>query len=251
MKLRIQKKLNDLKKAFESEQFLNNKTKTLIPVGIDSEKNFVFEDLKDLKSIIMAGATGTGKSNFAHCVISSLLQQEGKLSLVLCDCKRCEFSIYKDLNCLIGDVATGEEDIKKQLNFLNTEIQLRSPENDNVMVVIIDEYSDAYWYYPDFFKETIMNLTKNGPGLNIFLIMYTSRPDPEHEMPEELRDSFFTQIAFNTASPEDSKAIIGEVGAEKLLGNGDMLFKTRNKAPKRLQGFYMPDQEMKSFIKEN
>ena len=230
---------NNLKKAFESEQFLSKETKTLIPIGIDSEKNFVFEDLKDLKSIIMAGATGTGKSNFAHCIISSLLQQKDKLSLVLCDCKRCEFSIYKDIDCLIGDVATGEEDIKKQLDFINTEIQLRSPENDNVMVVIMDEYSDAYWYYPDFFKKTIINLTKNGPDLNMFLIMYTSRPDPEHEMPKELRDAFFTKIAFNTASPEDSRAIIGEVGAEKLSGNGDMLFKKGNKALKRLQGFYM------------
>ena len=246
----------NLQRAFESERFLNRKINTLIPIGVDFKWNYIFEDFKNFKSLIIAGATGSGKSNFANCVILSLLKQKEPVSLILCDCKRVEFSPYKVIPGI--DVFTKLEDIMEQLESLNLELKIRSTkksQNEDFnkyfpkIFLIIDEYSDMVAVYENSFYNIAKNMAKNGPDVNIFLMMYTSRPSPTSVMNKELRDSFFTKIGFCTATPDDSITIIEEIGAEKLLGKGDMLFKKGDEPINRLQGFYVSDKEIEKTIK--
>ena len=115
----------ELQKAFTANKFVNKQNEILLPIGFDNKGDFVFENLSDLGSIIMAGSTGSGKSNFAHSIILSLLEQSDSFSLLLFDSKRVEFSYYKDLSCLIGCVYTDYEKMMEQLEVLNNELKLR------------------------------------------------------------------------------------------------------------------------------
>ena len=237
----------ELQKAFVADKFIKRQNKILIPVGFDNNGDFVFKDLSSLKSIIMAGSTGSGKSNFAHSIILSLLEQSNDFSLFLFDSKRVEFSYYKDLNSLMGGVYTDYEKMMEQLEVLNNELKLRRiRKNQGVdvekfykIVLIIDEYSGLSSLYKEKFKKNIINLAHKGPGVNIFTIIYTSRPSPIETMPKDLRNSFFTKIAFSTASTTDSNTIIDQIDAQKLLGHGDMLFSRSLDPLKRLCGFHV------------
>jgi len=243
--------------AFKTEQFLNRKTETLIPIGVDFNGDFIFEDLKDLKSIVMVGMTGSGKSIFNHCLINSLLKQRGVKSLFLADCKRVELSVYQDLDCLFGKIYGKTENIRQQLEFLETELELRFLKtknkmnldfNDSKIVLVIEEFSDIMVTGDNYFNKTLAKIAQEGPDLNIFPIICTSRPSIGI-ITKEIRESFNTKIAFTTVNEVDSKSI-GITGAEKLSMNGDMLFKKRNEAIKRLQGFYINDKEIGQNIKQ-
>ncbi|MDD3284388.1 MAG: DNA translocase FtsK [Patescibacteria group bacterium] len=248
----------NLQKAFESEQFLNRTTETLIPIGVGFNFEYVFEDLKHLRSIIMAGATGSGKSTFNNSLILSLLKQDNNMSLVLADCKKVELTPYNGTECLIGDVATKPDNTKEQFEFLDKEFFVRATrkkEDTNIyknyhpIICVIDEYSDIMCSdNHDYFNEKISKIAKYGADLNIFIIICTSRPST-NIFTKEIKDSFFTKIAFSTPGSADSITIIEEVGAEKLLGKGDMLFKKGNEPIKRLQGFYVSDKEKEKMIK--
>jgi DNA segregation ATPase FtsK/SpoIIIE, S-DNA-T family len=246
----------ELQKAFTADKFVNKQNEILLPIGFDSKGDFVFENLSDLRSIIMAGSTGSGKSNFAHSIILSLLEQSDSFSLLLFDSKKVEFSHYKNLSCLIGYVYADYAKMMEQLEVLNNELKLRyTRKNQGVdvdkfykIVLIIDEYSGLSSLYKEKFKKNIINLAHKGSGVNIFTIIYTSRPSPVETMPKDLRNAFFTKIAFSTASTTDSNTIIDQIDAQKLLGHGDMLF-SRNLDPlKRLCGFYVDLDKIKESL---
>ena len=115
----------ELQKAFTADKFVNKQNEILLPIGFDSKGDFVFENLSDLRAIIMAGSTGSGKSNFAHSIILSLLEQSDSFSLLLFDSKKVEFSHYKNLSCLIGYVYADYAKMMEQLEVLNNELKLR------------------------------------------------------------------------------------------------------------------------------
>lgn len=248
----------ELKKALKSREFKSRKTETLIPIGVGFNFEYVFENLKDLKSIRMAGTTGSGKSTFGHSVIISLLKQKNYCSLFLCDCKRVEFSPYNDIKKIAGNVATRVNEIKEQFQYLEKEFFIRSVRKKEgvdiyeryfPLVIIVDECSDIMVNEPDYFNGIIPKIAKEGPDLNIFIIIYTSRP-ASNVFTREILESFHTKIAFNVPTAEQSKNLIEQTGAEKLLGRGDMLYKKGDQPPKRLQGFYVSDEDIKNVIRQ-
>ncbi len=249
----------ELQKAFESKQFQNRQTETLIPIGVSFNFEYVFEDLKDLRSIIIAGATGSGKSTFNHCLITSLLKQNNNISLILYDAKRVELFPYNGIECLLGEVTTKTDDIKEQFEYLEKEFSIRSAskkegvdiyKNYDPIIIVIEECSSIMCQQGEYFNQIIPKIAKEGPDLNMYIIISTARP-AINVFTEEIKESFFAKIAFATASLDNSDTIIGETGAEKLLGEGDMLFKKGDEPIRRLQGFYVSDEEVKNVVNED
>lgn len=252
-------KKNNLKKVLGSEEFRSFKNKVVLPIGVDDEGKPVFCDLISVGSILIGGATGSGKSTFLHSAISSLMTGNAPddVKLILIDGKKVELSIYdkldSDCSFLITPVI---KDPKKTLNALRwawrevcrrfenwNKYYLRKRGEHPSIVIIIDELADLI----DFDKKSNVNhlslIASAGSVVGVHLIIASSAYGSKKVYPDILKDSIRTKIAFRTKNKRDSKSIIGEEGAEKLSDVGQMLFKTGDKI-KKLQGFYTDSMEL-------
>lgn len=225
--------------------------KLFVPIGFDINGEYIIEDLRDLKSIIMAGATGSGKSMFGHTTIISLLKQNNDIEFILCDMKRVEFGVYNNINKVYLDPTSTKEQFKLIDKELNKRLKEKSSYEFKPIFIVIDEFSDLMGVDGAYFEEKIVDIAKNGPALNIYIMLYTSRPSPDSVTTKKIVNSFNTKIAFAVASENDSKTILGISGAEKLLGKGDMLFKKGDETLRRLQSFYISDEEIEEIVKEH
>lgn len=218
-----------------------------IPIGLDENGKLHLVSLNQTGNIIIGGSTGSGKSIFNHNLICSLILKydSSKLKLFLADPKRVELSSYNGIPHLIEKVYFDSEEIINRLTSLKKELLNKKYP---YLVIVIDTFSDLMMYDSDRFEAVISDLSQlNKKG--VFIIICDSRPSIG-VFTDKLIEFFPTRIAFNLSSEADSKRVIGKVGAENLLGKGDMLFLQKGeKNTIRLQGLNISDEDCDYCIK--
>ncbi|MBI2635151.1 MAG: DNA translocase FtsK 4TM domain-containing protein [Parcubacteria group bacterium] len=234
----------------------------------------VFTDLSKMPHLLIAGATGSGKSVSIHSIITSLIWRNspGQLKFILIDPKRVELAYYRDLPHLLTPVLS---DGKKSLNALRWAVKemeqryetlsqanvrdilsynnqvLRKKEEDLFMpylVIVIDELADLMAAYGREVEGTIIRLAQMARAVGIHLIVSTQRPSVE-VLTGLIKANITSRVALQVPSQVDSRTILDMAGAEKLLGNGDMLYLAGDASkPRRLQGVYILEKEIKRVV---
>jgi len=233
----------------------------------------VFKDISKMPHLLVAGATGSGKSITIHSLIISLLYKNSPdmLRFVMVDPKRVELSTYSGIPHLLSPVITEN---KKALGALRWAIQemdrryqllLESGSRDiksyhkqhkdlPYIVIIIDELADIMSSYGREVEGSIIRLAQMARATGIHLVVSTQRPSVE-VITGLIKANITTRIALQVASQIDSRTILDSSGAEKLLGSGDLLLTSAELSkPVRIQGSFITEDEIKSvvsFIKEN
>ncbi len=257
-----------LPEVIDSDEFNNEPTELKIPIGKDILGRTIVATLDEMPHILIAGATGSGKTMFLNSIIMSLIMKHTpyELKFILIDPKMVEFEDYAGLPHLMADIAT---DMKKALcaiNWAENEMQERYKKFQSAgakdmaryntlsaelgheklpyIVIIVDELSDLMAFGGKDCEALISRLAAMSRAVGIYLILATSRPSPDVAT-DLIKANFSSRIAFQTASVVDSRTIIDQNGAESLLGSGDILFKTKN-FPNfiRVQGAYVSDAEI-------
>lgn len=225
------------------------KYKIPVMLGMNTFDNNEYADLTELKSILMGGTTGSGKSVFAHSLICSLLMRFSphELKILLMDMKRVEFSIYNGLPYLLTDCIVDSGVAVKWLGKILEE-KKKSKAIQPLTLIVIDTNSDIMFSnYAKEFSELISQITNEGPGLGIYIIMYDSRVGSEVFPPSFIKN-FKTHICFNTSTKEASQLLVNSDNGINLLGKGDMLFKTGSEELKRIQSPNITENEITSIV---
>ncbi len=268
-----------LRDLIDNQKFADAKSKLTASLGKDVGGNPVYFDISKMPHMLIAGATGMGKSVCINCVIISLLYKARPedLKLILIDPKKVEFNIYKDiphLYCPIvsdpkkaaGALASAVAEMERRFELIE-EVGVRdiasynaATENDPYkehmphMVIIIDELADLMMTAPDEVETAICRLAQKARAAGIHIIIGTQRPSVD-VITGLIKANIPSRIACTVASQVDSRTIIDIAGAEKLIGRGDMLFAPVGAAkPMRVQGAFVSDGEVESivtFIREN
>ena len=253
-----------------------------IVLGKDVVGNPVITDLTKTPHLLVAGATGMGKSVFLNTMIMSLVTKysPADLRLVLVDPKQVEFSIYEKIpHLLINQIITEaplciaildwaieemEERYKifrscfaQKIDEYNAQINPKKQKRMPKIVIVIDELGDLFSISPQVkrdIEDRIKRLTQKARAAGIHLVVATQRPDVT-VITGVIKANLPSRVAFKVMTFADSSTILGEGGAEKLLGDGDMIFKTSNSALlRRMQGAYVSKEELLSvlgYIKDN
>jgi len=244
-------------------------------LGRDVSGEPIFADIEKMPHLLIAGATGSGKSILMHSLITSLLYKNSPqtLRLVLIDPKRVELSIYDGVPHLITPVITEN---KKALGVLKWAIQemdrryeilqragsrdvksynaKNSAEALPYILIGIDEMADLMSSFGREVEGAVVRLAQMARATGIHLLLATQRPSVE-VITGLIKANIPARIALQVASQIDSRTILDGAGAEKLLGHGDLLFLSAELSkPKRIQGSYITEEELKSvvgFIKEH
>lgn len=239
------------------------------PLGRDVSGEPVFTNLAKMPHILVAGATGSGKSVFVHSLIISLLYKNSPetLRLILIDPKRVELSIYEGLPHLATPVITegkkavaalrfGVEEMERRyetlLNAGNRDIDgYNSKRKEDLMpylVIVIDELADLMAAFGREVEGHIVRLAQMARATGIHLVVSTQRPSVE-VITGLIKANITSRVALQVASQVDSRTILDMSGAEKLLGGGDMLFISGELSkPKRIQGAFVSEDEAEKVI---
>jgi S-DNA-T family DNA segregation ATPase FtsK/SpoIIIE len=245
-------------------------------LGRDVSGEPIFADIEKMPHLLVAGATGSGKSILVHSLITSLLYKNSPqtLRLVLIDPKRVELSIYDGIPHLIAPVITENKKALGVLKWAIQEMERRyeilqrsgsrdvksynaksKPEDQLPFILIgIDEMADLMSSFGREVEGAIVRLAQMSRATGIHLLLATQRPSVE-VITGLIKANIPARVALQVASQVDSRTILDGAGAEKLLGHGDLLFISAELSkPKRIQGSYITEEELKSvvsFIKEN
>lgn len=233
----------------------------------------MFADIAKMPHLMVAGATGSGKSIMIHSLLISLLYKNSPamLRFIMIDPKRVELSVYNNLPHLIAPVIIENKKAIGALRWLIQEMDRRYTllleagardiksynkikEKLPYFVVVIDELADLMTSYGKEVEGSIIRLAQMSRATGIHLVVSTQRPSVE-VITGLIKANITSRIALQVASQVDSRTILDTSGAEKLLGNGDALFISAELSkPKRIQGGYVTEEEIKkvtNFIKEN
>jgi len=241
-------------------------------LGRDVSNNPCFADLSKMPHLLVAGSTGTGKTIFLNNFIVSLLFRNSpeNLRFILIDPKRVEFSAYHNLPHLLTPVIFDPQKAINALKWLVLEMQRRFDVlstngsrnilsyNEKVLkqkgetlpyiVLIIDELADLMVARGKEMETGIVRLAQMARAVGIHLVVATQRPSVE-VITGLIKANITSRVAFQVASQVDSRTILDAVGAEKLLGAGDFLFtSTAITKPKRIQGSYITEKEVKKVV---
>jgi S-DNA-T family DNA segregation ATPase FtsK/SpoIIIE len=266
--------LVSLRSVIESTAFqrLAGRSKLAIALGKSVAGEPVVADLSKMPHLLIAGATGSGKSVCINSLISCLLMHStpDEVRLVMIDPKRVELaafahiphlafsSIVVDLDKVVGTLQAVIHEMESRyrrfasLAVRNIEAYNRHPRCTGRLpywVVIIDELADLMMAAPYEVERQVCRLAQLARATGIHLIVATQRPSVD-VVTGLIKANFPTRIAFAVSSQVDSRTILDGSGAEKLLGRGDMLYQPTDAAkPKRLQGVYVSDQEIERLVK--
>ena len=253
----------------DSFQFKNNSAKLLIGLGKDIVGKIVVINLKRMPHILIAGRTGSGKSVCINLIIASILikSKEDEVKFIMIDPKMVELAPFNDIPHLLCPVITDPKSADIALKWVVDEmeerykklskIQVRNIENYNLnvdknnkmpyIVVIIDELADLMMSASSSVENSIVRIAQKARAIGIHLVVATQRPSVD-VITGTIKANLPTRISFAVASQIDSRTIIDCVGAEKLLGRGDMLYSDSNSSKiQRMQAAFISDQEIQQF----
>jgi len=257
-----------LREILESKEFHDRKNGLTFSLGKDVSGKPWVADLGRMPHLLVAGATGSGKSVCLNTIIMSFLYTNGPddLKLIMVDPKRVELQIYNGVPHLITPVITkvGEtvnalkwalREMDRRYDLLakfgardlasfNARVQDRLP----YLIVLIDELADLMATASADVEGPIVRLAQMSRAVGIHLILATQRPSVD-VITGLIKANIPARIAFAVASATDSRTILDQQGAEKLLGRGDMLFSTAEMAtPKRVQGSFVSETEINRVV---
>ena len=251
------------------KEFKNRSSNLSVALGKDVSGKPIFAQLDKMPHLLVAGATGSGKSVCINSIIISLMYQNSPddLKFILVDPKRVELPLYNNTPYLLTPVIT---DVKKTISALKwgiTEMERRFEllakfGNRNIVsynqthsdklpyiVIIIDELADLMASSSSDMEAGIVRLAQMARAVGIHLILATQRPSTE-VITGLIKANIPARIAFSVASSIDSRTILDGSGAEKLVGKGDMLYLGPEfSKPKRIQGVFLSDKEISDVIK--
>ncbi|KPJ86072.1 hypothetical protein AMJ57_00765 [Parcubacteria bacterium SG8_24] len=257
-----------LREVLESSQFKKRKTNLTVCLGKDVAGRPWITDLGKAPHMLVAGATGSGKTVCLNSIIISLLFQNGpdELKLMLVDPKRVELPVYNGIPHLLTPAIT---EIPKTINALKWaigemdrrfELLSKSGRRDidsynehaderlPYLVIVVDELADLMTAAAAEVEAAIIRLAQMARAVGIHLVVATQRPSVD-VITGLIKANITTRIAFSVASSTDSRTIIDMQGAEKLVGRGDMLFLSSDLSkPKRIQCCYVGDRDIKKVV---
>ncbi len=247
-----------------------NKTKLAIALGKGAGGEAVTGDLARMPHLLIAGATGSGKTVCLNTIVCSLLMNNTPYDLrfVLIDPKRVELTSYNSIPHLAAPVIVEAEKAVESLRWLAQEMDRRyqklqaaaarsldgynkTRQGDQklpYLVLVIDELADLMMQSGDEVERILCRLAQLARAVGIHLVVATQRPSVD-VITGLIKANFPTRISFAVSSQVDSRTILDGAGAEKLLGKGDMLYMPQEASkPKRLQGCYVSDTEIERLV---
>lgn len=261
-----------LKSMFESDEFVKSKYFLPIAIGRDVSGNPIYGGLEKMPHLLVAGATGSGKSVVINSILMSLLYKHSPdmLKLILVDPKRVELSLYNNIPHLITPVITDTKKVMGALKWAVNEMDRRYEMLSKVatrdiltyntkmaekkepfmpmLVIVIDEMADLMASYGRDVEAAIVRLAQMSRAVGIHLILSTQRPSVE-VITGLIKANITSRIALQVASQIDSRTILDMAGAERLLGKGDMLFiSNESSKPRRVQGPNVTENEVKEVV---
>lgn len=263
-----------LRDILDTSVYRKRKSNLQLALGKDVAGSPIFANLADMPHMLVAGATGSGKSVCINNIILSLIYQNSpdELKFILVDPKRVELSSYSDIPHLLTPVINETDKTINALRWVVKEMHeryklLQAAGKRNItsynkavivnkmpyIVVIVDEFAALMSLAPKEVEAAIVSLAQMARAVGIHLVLATQRPSVD-VITGLIKANITARVAFAVASAMDSRTILDTSGAEKLLGKGDMLFVTAESSkPKRIQGAYVSDEEIADvveFIKE-
>lgn len=260
-----------LRELIETKQFRDSPSPLFSCLGVDVSGNPVFLDISKMPHLLIAGATGMGKSVCMNSLIISLLYKStpDDVKLILIDPKKVEMNIYNGIPHLLVPVVTDPKKAAGALNWAVTEMERRfnaiqdvgahdiheyndltkdDPEKDHMsnIVIFIDELADLMMSAPEDVETSVCRLSQKARAAGIHLVIGTQRPSVD-VITGLIKSNIPSRIAFTVASQVDSRTIIDMAGAEKLMGRGDMLYNPIGMLkPLRVQGSFVETKEVVS-----
>lgn len=262
-----------LRLLLEHKIFQDSPSPLLFALGKDVSGAPIFADLARMPHLMIAGSTGSGKSVCIHSIITSFLYRNPPevLRFIIVDPKRVELSLYNDIPHLLTPVINDPKTMIQALRWAIREMDRRyvllsqyhsrdlmsynetiaknrEEEPLSYIIIVIDELADLMAMFPREVEASIIRLAQMARAVGIHLIVSTQRPSVE-VITGLIKANITSRIAFQVASQVDSRTILDRAGAEKLLGNGDMLFLAGDTAhPRRIQGAFISEQEVKRTV---
>ncbi len=249
-----------------------------VAIGRDSAGKPVIADISKMPHMLVAGTTGSGKSVAINSMIMSLLMRATprQVRLIMVDPKRVEFKGYNGIPHLYVPVVTEPRQAASALQWAVSEMERRlkvfehagarnitvyndmvkngklsemehPPEAMPYLVIVIDELSDLMMVAGKDVEASIVRIAQLARAAGIHLVIATQRPSA-NVVTGLIKSNIDTRMALKVSSGIDSRVILDETGADRLLGNGDMLFKDRGLAPKRVLGCFASDPEIESVV---
>jgi len=268
-----------LKDIMLSEEMRSTDSVLAFALGKDISGNSVIADLAGMPHLLIAGATGSGKSVCVNTIINSLLFRATpeEVRLVLIDPKRIELSGYEGIPHLIQNVVTNNDNALAALNWGVVEMERRyellqkykvrnlagynreikrlrtngeEPEDSELpyIIIVVDEFADLMMTVGKDVERPITRLAQMARAIGVHLILATQRPSTK-VITGIIKANFPSRIAFKVSTKIDSRVIIDANGAEKLLGKGDMLFLPPGKGTvERIHGAFISDTEIQNVV---
>jgi len=261
-----------LREILQTAAFQNDKTLLSVALGTDVAGQPVVGDLTRMPHLLIAGATGSGKSVCINAVIAGLLFQATpeEVKFILIDPKRVELTIFKEMPHLLVPVINESDQAVTSLRWAVIEMENRyklfashtvrnvADFNDRAplmglqplpyLVIVIDELADLMMVAAGEIEELICRIAQLARAVGIHLVVATQRPSADI-ITGLIKANIPSRIAFAVSSGVDSRVVLDESGAEKLLGRGDMLYLPVDAGkPARLQGVFVSDRELEAVI---
>jgi len=269
------RKIVKIRELITSREYRENKAKLSLVIGKDIHGKPIIEDLTQMPHLLIAGSTGSGKSVYVNSIITGLIYSRSpeELRFIMIDLKIVELKVYNGIPHLLTPVVTTPSAAKSVLEWLVDEMQDRyrkleilscrditqynakvSKLEDETLeklphiVLIIDEYADLMMTSPKETEDYITRLAAMSRAVGIHLIIATQRPSVD-VVTGLIKANFPARVAFRVASKVDSRTILDAIGAEKLLGKGDLLFMSpSNPNIVRVQGAYISNEEVERVV---
>lgn len=258
-----------LKNMLDADTMQKSKSKLSVPLGLDVSGNTVAADLAKMPHVLVAGTTGSGKSVLINAMITSLLfrASPSEVKMIMIDPKRVELTGYNGIPHLLTPVVDEPQKAVSALKWAVKEmdrryVQFQDAGVKNIdtfnelagfqsmpfIVIVIDELADLMALAAVEVEDSIARIAQMARATGIHLVLATQRPSVD-VLTGLIKANVPCRISFNVSSMIDSKVIIDQPGAEKLLGRGDMLYVPPDQAkPTRIQGTFVSDQDVKRVV---
>ena len=259
-----------LRDVLESSEARKHPSRIAVGLGKDNSGRYIVADIAKMPHVLIAGQTGSGKSVCINAIIASILFRASpeEVKLILIDPKVVELSVYNNIPHLVCPVVTDPKKAASALDWAVAEMTkrykmfaergVRDIKGYNKalkdgepmmpqMVIIIDELADLMMVSPGEVEDSICRLAQLARACGMHLVIATQRPSV-NVITGIIKANIPTRIAFSVASQVDSRTMIDHGGAEKLLGNGDMLFVPNGMKAMRVQGAWVSDDEVHAIV---